>query len=163
MASLDLRSHTAMIVDVGDVLGHGYVVGAAKSIDAHRIVHTMDGVRKGDVLGFYDNGPAKAFLGSVVVAEAKSMVGAPIPRGWSKTPWKSRVHPDALMLWQVTFGDCTPPTPPTHAAETAAETASRDVRDGAARRSGACGEVGPFTALVQIDRLSSFGAVIRNS
>jgi hypothetical protein len=160
MASLDLRSHTAMIVDVGDVLGHGYVAGAAKSIDAHRIVHTMDSVRKGDVLRFYDDGPAKAFLGSVVVAEAKSMVGAPIPSGWSKTPWKSRVHPDALMLWQVTFGDCTPPpTPPAHAAETA----SRDVRDGAARRSSACGEVGAFTALVQIDRLSSFGAVIRNS
>lgn len=144
LASLDLHSHSALIVDVGAVLGHGYKVGANRSYDRSRIMHTMSYVRKGDVLKLYDLGSAKTFLGSVVVEQTEQLSpAAPMPRGWSKTQWVNRVHPDSLMLWRVKIGPCISP-------------------DTAAKPTRACRAGTELSTLVQIDRFASFGAHVRN-
>ena len=102
LASLEGASKTLLIVDVGDVLGHDYEVGVGKSFDEHCITHTMAHVAPGDTLKLYDAGRTKAMLGSVIVKEAVSLADSmPIPEEWASTQWATRVHPDALQLWQV--------------------------------------------------------------
>ena len=129
------------------MLGHDYQVGANRSYDRSRIMHTMSHVQKGDVLKLYESGPTKAFLGSIVVERVEQLgPNVPIPSGWSKTQWVNRVHPDSLMLWQVAFGSCISPHATTKIADT--------VR--------ACGAGTQFSTLVQIDRFGSFGTVVRN-
>ena len=156
-----MDSHTALIVDVGDVLGHGYKVGANRSYDAPRIMHTMSHVRTGDKLKLYDSGPAKAFLGSIVVEHAKQLGSeTPMPSGWSNTQWVNRVHPDSLALWQVTFSSCQPPQAVD--MQLSVESAATTTNSSSIATFDACGAGTELSTLVQIDRFGSFGTVVRN-
>jgi hypothetical protein len=98
-------------------------------------------VKKGDVLKLYD-AASKVELGRVVLsADPEPLPDAPAPKGWAATQWQARVHPDAVFLWRVAFAGCT--------------TASGAAAD--------CPAVADLSAVVQIDRLASAGAVIVNS
>eukprot|EP01050_Picozoa_sp_SAG11_P023039 SAG11_NODE_4516_length_1866_cov_26.310130_1_plen_316_part_10 len=74
----------------------------------------------------------------MTVTEAKYLEGTPVPEAWADTEWFTRVHPDALQLWEVAIdgscggGSCAPPN-------------------------------GSFSALVQIDRFASAEAQITSS
>ena len=123
----------ARVPSQGDVIGHGYLVGAGRAFDGPRITHTMDSVAKGDVLKLF-SATTKAPVGSFVVSSVRWLRGAAIP-DQSKTSWANRVHPDAFKMFEVTFLDC--------------------AACGAGPQ--------PLSALVQIDKFASFGGVVRDN
>ena len=106
---------------------------------AHAPTHTMSSVQRGDIFKLYDP-HAHALLRSLTVASTHWLKGVPLP---ALPPWlQGRIEPSAMMLWQVRFVE--------H-------------RVGVANSSASPTAVLPFGAVVQIDRLSSFGAHIHSN
>lgn len=104
------------------------------SITGHATTHTMSEVRPGDKLKVF-HAVTDDLLVELIVVSAKWLRKARIPPV-SPSSLANRIQPEALQLWEVHF------TTP----------------NGAPAPS-----IMPFEALVQIDRLASFGGVVRRN
>ena len=138
LARLALDTREAWIVDVGTAPRNGYVGPTYDGTLNPHIGHTMAYVRPGDILRLYNVTPPHAFTATLVVEENQGVADnatARLPP--LPAALRSRVEPDSIAIFKVRFR-------------------LMDGTDGAL-------QLADFGVLVQVDRFSSAGAVLRQN
>jgi hypothetical protein len=131
VAAINPATSSAQIVDPGGVLGHDLHPAGDWSKHPRRITHEMDSVRPRDVVKLYTFSATNGYTLAATLTLATVVRVDDTPIPTLPPGLAGRIEPDSPSLWHVTF------------------TSDRSVP-----------ALGPYAGLGQIDRLSSFGALI---